>query len=86
MAKDKSGQLMKVLSFVYRFPHNVSHEDLIDAVYGKDANSGYRKEKLDLIQRRGVTYWFCDLDLANQKLLAQMMIDRYGDHLERLLA
>lgn len=86
MATNKTQQLAKVLNFVYRFPHNVSHEDLVDAVYGKDANSGYRKEKLDLIQRRGVTYWFNDLDLANQRLLAQMMIDRYGDHLERLLA
>lgn len=83
---DKAQQLTRVLNFVYKFPHNVSNEDLVDAVYGKEISNGYRKEKLDLIQRRGVTYWFCDLDLANQNALAQMMIDRYGDHLERLLA
>lgn len=83
---DKTQQLTRVLNFVYKFPHNVSHEDLVDAVYGKEISNGYRKEKLDLIQRRGVTYWFNDLDLANQAALAQMMVDRYGDHLTRLLA
>jgi len=82
---EEAARLTKVLDFVYRFPFNVSPVKVVETVYGRDASDSYVQSKLDLIERRGFMYWYCDLDLVNQKRVAQMMIDRYGSKLTDLL-
>lgn len=74
------GQLHKVLDRVYRFPHNVNLYDLLREIYGRDpdTNTGYLREKEKLIDRKGFTWWWNELDLANQQKVCALMEKRYG--------
>lgn len=78
---NRAQALMQVLDRVFRFPHNVDKVELLEAVYGPiiGANSGYKDTKLDLLMSRGFPYWYCDLDLANQEKVANLMLERYKD-------
>lgn len=76
---DAAAKLICVLGHVYRFPHNVNLYDLLRQVYGKEADMGYMKEKADLIDRKGFTFWYCELDLDHQRKIAGIMLERYKD-------
>lgn len=78
-------QLMSLLDRLYKFPHNVNLYELMRMVYGKDPNMAYLKQKEDLIDRKGFTWWYCDLDLSNQRIVAHAMLDRYGISLAELI-
>jgi hypothetical protein len=83
----RAPKLKRILDFVYRFPFNVNLLEVAKAVYGDNVNveSGYFKSKMDVIERRGLVYWYCDLDNENQKKVAKLMLERYGADLAALL-
>lgn len=85
--KNTEDRLIKILEYVYRFPHNVNLYDLLRQVHGRDSetNIGYLREKEKLIDRKGFTWWWCELDLANQRKVAQVMLKRYGRDLRMLV-
>lgn len=72
--------LSAVLDRVFKFPHNVNLTDLVGTVYGRtDTNKSYLRSKVELIDRKGFTWWYCDLDLDNRNKLINIMLDRYPE-------
>lgn len=82
----KTKKLLVLLDRVFRFPHNVDKLDLLERVYGPtdQTNAGYKDSKLDLLQRKGLPWWYCELDLANQQKVAELILERYPE-LEEML-
>jgi hypothetical protein len=79
VAADPVDRLMGVLNHAFRFPHNVNMTDLVGEVYGRtNTNAAYLRGKVELIDRKGFTWWWCELDLPNQEKVARIMIKRYG--------
>lgn len=79
-------QLMAILDRVYRFPHNVNLTDPVGEVYGRtDTNKSYLRSKVELIDRKGFTWWYHELDLPNQRKVVGIMLDRYGMSLAELV-
>lgn len=73
--------LSAVLDRVFKFPHNVNPYDLLRHVYGKDTetNMSYLKSKEELIDKKGFTWWYCDLDVPNREKVIIAMLDRYPE-------
>lgn len=61
--ESKIDTLTKVLDRVFRFPHNVDKLELLERVYGPtdSTNAGYKDSKLELITRKGLPWWYCEL-------------------------
>lgn len=77
-------RLLFILERVYKFPHNVNLTDLVGAVYGRtETNQTYLRSKVELIDRKGFTWWYCDLDNDNRRKVAGFILDRYGDLFEK---
>jgi hypothetical protein len=58
---------MTIIRALALFVHNRSIESIVRRTYGfsdqeDKGTEGYLESKLDLIQRRGILYWYCDLD------------------------
>lgn len=77
----KVGALRDVLNRVFKFPHNVNLLELFDSVYGPldSTNESYRGSKMEMLLDKGFTWWYCDLDLANQEKVVKAMLDRYPE-------
>lgn len=82
---DAQNKLDEILGRVYRFPHNVNLTDLVGEVYGRtETNKSYLRSKVKLIERKGLTWWWCELDLAHQHRLAGLIIKRYPELVDLL--
>ena len=77
--RDQTVKLRNILNQVFRFHYNVGTGPILKAVYGEESDEGYLESKADQITRRGFESWFCDLDLENQIVVAEMMLERYPD-------
>lgn len=75
------GLMHSILDRVLKFEHNVNREDLFTMVYGPitDTNRAYRQSKRELWDRKGFGWWYCDLDLSNQQVVAKAMLARYSE-------
>jgi hypothetical protein len=69
-----------VLDRVMRFPFNVDKLELLEAVYGPTnaTNAGYKDSKLTELSEN-FARWYCNLDLANQRIVAKAILDRYPE-------
>lgn len=88
MAKNKAAdKLHELLERIFKFPHNASMDEVFKEIYGDEvySNVAYIQEKRDLILRKGFTYWYCDLDLTNQRKLVGLILKRYPE-LEDMLS
>jgi len=76
-----SDKLSALLDRLFRFPHNIDKLELLDKVYGptEPFNAGYKDSKLTLWETRGFTWWYCDLDLANQRKVVDAILERYPE-------
>jgi hypothetical protein len=74
-------KLATLLDRLYKFPHNVDKLELLELVYGPtdSLNAGYKDSKLSLWERRGFTYWYNDLDIANRIKVVDAILARYPE-------
>lgn len=77
----KTTKLSALLDRVFRFPHNVDKLELLEKVYGPTdaSNAGYKDSRLTMWEKRGFTWWYCDLDLPNQRKVVEAILERYPE-------
>ena len=57
---------------------NLSSEEKVEAVYGKDLHGSYKREKMDVVYRGFSSLWG-DIDSGHRDKLVNAVIDRYGE-------
>ena len=58
--------------------YNLSAEEKVEMVYGKDLHPSYKKEKMDTASVGFAVWWGC-LDTGHRNALVDAVINRYGD-------
>ena len=73
-----------VLQAIAWYPFNVSHDEIIEKVYGTDHHQRYIDEKTDLLNKRGLLWFFSQLDGLHRKRLCLAIEDKYSKYLEKV--
>ena len=71
-----------ILQAIAWYPFNISHEEIIEQVYGTDHHKKYIEEKLDLLHKRGLLWFFCQLDGLHRERLCLAIEQEYREYLE----
>jgi len=71
-----------ILQAIAWYPFNVAHADIIEEVYGTEHHKNYIDEKLDLLQKRGLLWFFCQLDGSHRRRLCVAIEEKYISYLE----
>lgn len=70
--------MQEATMWLFQYFYNVPNLTIVKAVYGEDTDPSYLNGKADEIARRGPGPWWAELDLPNQKRLAEAIKARYG--------
>ena len=71
-----------VLQAIAWYPFNVSHDEIIEEVYGTGRHKNYIAEKTDLLKKRGLLALFGKLDGLRRKRLCRAIEQHYLKYLE----
>ena len=66
------------------YRHNTSIEQIVVDIYGPDHHGGYLEEKEDTLNKQGLLYLYCYLDLHHQRKLTEAVEARYSDYFKEV--
>ena len=71
-----------VLQAIAWYPFNTAHNDIIRTVYGTNHHEKYIEEKTDLLNKRGLLWFFGQLDGLRRERLCMAIEQQYWKYLE----
>ena len=72
-----------ILQAIAWYPFNTSHDEILKTVYGTGHHKNYIEEKSDLLHKRGLLWFFGQLDGPHRRRLCSAIELTYLDYLER---
>ena len=72
-----------ILQAIAWYPFNTAHNDIIRTVYGTNHHEKYIEEKTDLLNKRGLLWFFGQLDGPHRRRLCSAIELTYLDYLVR---
>lgn len=70
--------VVRVMQMCMWYQFNMSHDEILEAVYGTGHNEGYMKEK-SVVLSKGILYFYAQLDEAHKRQLATAILAKYGN-------
>jgi len=63
------------------YPFNESYTDIIDNVYGEGHHESYIAEKLGILTKRGLLFFYTQLDTHHRNVLCELIEIKYKKYL-----
>jgi len=74
---------MTVVHALMLYEYNVHKDIILEAIYGDHLAEGYYREKLELLNTKGILYIYGRLDNPSRRRLVKAVLLKYGDESRR---